>query len=76
MTARLCAGRDGRGPPGVVPWAPPQGGNPTSRRRPPATPPPTPPRRGAAKCGEDLDTQKHQDDWMVLMASVNCPVAT
>jgi len=31
---------------------------------------------GDAKCGEDLDTQKHQDDWMVLMASVNCPVAT
>lgn len=26
--------------------------------------------------GEDLDAQKHQDDWMVLMASVSCPVAT
>ena len=33
-------------------------------------------RRSAAKCGEDLDTQRHQDDWTVLKVSVNCPVAT
>ena len=26
-------------------------------------------------CGENLDAQKHQDDWMVFMVSVNCPVA-
>ena len=53
----------------------PMGRTPHGRRRPPGTSPRKPQAACAAKCGEDLDAQKHQDDWMVLMASASCPVA-